>query len=174
MQYMLVIHDNEAQLKSATQADMGAMTKAYGEFTPSIVQRTNMKAGDDVQPTSSPTPKRAPAGKTPTTDGQPETPGAWLIGAARNKAVEDIRRRALAERSRIELQADIDGDAGAGLAPAPDDDEEAVVLDDQLRLIFTCCHPALAEEAQVALTLHTLAGLSTEEIARAFLVPAPT
>jgi RNA polymerase sigma-70 factor (ECF subfamily) len=106
-------------------------------------------------------------------EGTPANPRAWLIRAARNKAVDQIRRRALFEDKRAEMQADaaLEGEGG----PVGSDlDDEGAVRDDQLRLIFTCCHPALAVEAQVALTLRTLCGLETEEIARAFLVPAPT
>jgi RNA polymerase sigma-70 factor (ECF subfamily) len=104
-------------------------------------------------------------------EGTPANPRAWLIRAARNKAVDQIRRRALFDEKRAEMEADaaVDGEGGADF---PDD--EVAVRDDQLRLIFTCCHPALAVEAQVALTLRTLCGLETEEIARAFLVPAAT
>ncbi len=97
-------------------------------------------------------------------DGVPDNPRAWLIRAARNKAVDDLRRRAHAARAREEL-------AESDRPPEP---EETRDVDDRLRLMFTCCHPALAVEAQVALTLRTLAGLSTEEIARAFLVPSIT
>jgi RNA polymerase sigma-70 factor (ECF subfamily) len=93
-------------------------------------------------------------------EGQPENPRAWLIRAARNKAIDDLRHAAVAERRREEV--------AEWLA------EEPSAPDDRLRLMFTCCHPALAVEAQVALTLRTLGGLSTEEIARAFLVPVPT
>jgi RNA polymerase sigma-70 factor, ECF subfamily len=101
------------------------------------------------------------------TEGRPDNPRAWLIRTARNKAVDSLRRGALFEEKRAELE--IEAAAAAG---APDIDEEPV--DDRLRLIFTCCHPALAIEAQVALTLRTLGGLETEAIAHAFLVPAPT
>jgi RNA polymerase sigma-70 factor (ECF subfamily) len=94
-------------------------------------------------------------------EGRPHNPRAWLIRAARNKAVDDLRHSVVAERKHEELAALADADEPAG-------------ADDRLRLIFTCCHPALAVEAQVALTLRTLGGLSTEEIARAFLVPGPT
>ncbi len=94
--------------------------------------------------------------------GPPQNPVAWLISAARNKAIDQIRRRTLAEVKREEI--------AALLAER----EDAPVPLDSLRLIFTCCHPALAPENQVALTLRTVCGLSTEEIARAFLVPAPT
>jgi RNA polymerase sigma-70 factor (ECF subfamily) len=99
----------------------------------------------------------------------PRNPRAWLYGTARHKAIDRLRRRArLAEK-----QAEI-----AYLAPTATseqmDDAESAVPDERLRLIFTCCHPSLAEDAQVALTLRTLCGLSTEEIARAFLVPTST
>jgi RNA polymerase sigma-70 factor (ECF subfamily) len=100
-------------------------------------------------------------------DGRPDNPRAWLIRAARNKAVDDLRRRALAARAQEELREEAPADA---VEPTEDPRDP----DDRLRLIFTCCHPALAVEAQVALTLRTLAGLATEEIARAFLVPAVT
>jgi len=95
-------------------------------------------------------------------DELPANPVGWLVTTARNKAVDQLRRRTLAESKHEEMIA-ISG-PGEG-APQPLD---------SLRLIFTCCHPALAAEAQVALTLHTICGLSTEEIARAFLVPAST
>ena len=98
-------------------------------------------------------------------DGTPTNPGAWLVTTARNRAIDRFRRdRTLAAKLRL---IDI---------PASTEDEivESTFPDERLELIFTCCHPALAMEAQVALTLRALGGLSTEEIARAFLVPAPT
>ena len=104
-------------------------------------------------------------------EGTPDNPRAWLIRAARNKAVDRLRRGALFEEKRTALEME----AALAMASAPDATpahEEPV--DDRLRLIFTCCHPSLAIEAQVALTLRTLGGLETEEIARAFLVPAAT
>jgi RNA polymerase sigma-70 factor, ECF subfamily len=104
-------------------------------------------------------------------EGTPANPRAWLIRAARNKAVDRMRRRALFEDKRAEMEAEAAREREAG---ALDSDDEVSVQDDRLRLIFTCCHPALAVEAQVALTLRTLGGLQTEEIAHAFLVPAPT
>ena len=101
--------------------------------------------------------------------GVPDSPRAWIIQTARHKAIDRIRRR---ERFSDKLQSY----AAAGLAPTAEEpvyDTDAIP-DERLRLIFTCCHPALALEAQVALTLRTLCGLETDEIGRAFLVPAPT
>jgi RNA polymerase sigma-70 factor (ECF subfamily) len=99
--------------------------------------------------------------------GVPEFPRAWIIQAARNKAIDRMRRQAnLAQK--LEAQ-------GTPVEPTVElDYDPEEIPDDRLRLIFTCCHPALAPEAQVALTLRTLCGLETDEIARAFLVPVPT
>jgi len=100
--------------------------------------------------------------------GVPEFPRAWIIQTARHKAIDRIRRRA-----RLEATLDAYTTAGFAKAVAAESDPHAIP-DDRLRLIFTCCHPALALEAQVALTLRTLGGLETDEIARAFLVPTAT
>src|SRR5262252_5183918 len=100
--------------------------------------------------------------------GIPEFPRAWIIQAARHKAVDRIRRRVrLAEK----LES-----IGPQKEPSVDepDLDASDIPDDRLRLIFTCCHPAIAHESQIALTLRTLCGLETDEIARAFLVPSPT
>jgi RNA polymerase sigma-70 factor (ECF subfamily) len=94
--------------------------------------------------------------------GTPQNPAAWLMTTARHKAIDQIRRRTLAESREHEIRA----------VSAPE--ESAPLAADSLRLMFTCCHPALAPDAQVALTLRTIGGLSTEEIARAFLLPVPT
>jgi RNA polymerase sigma-70 factor (ECF subfamily) len=102
-------------------------------------------------------------------EGMPGNPRAWLVSAGRNKAVDLLRRRALLEAKREELARWLA--LAQQVADAP---EETMLKDDRLRLIFTCCHPALGTEAQVPLTLRTLCGLSTEQIARAFLVPVPT
>jgi len=102
-------------------------------------------------------------------EGTPVNPRAWLIRTARNKAVDQMRRRALLDEKRAEMETDAELNRDVS-----EIDDEVAVRDDQLRLIFTCCHPALAVEAQVALTLRTLCGLETEEIARAFLVPPAT
>lgn len=98
--------------------------------------------------------------------GAPLNPVAWLMRAARNKAVDQIRRNVMAEEKREAIAETI------ATSYAPEEDDPVPL--DSLRLIFTCCHPALAPEAQVALTLRTVCGLSTEEIARAFLLPVPT
>ncbi len=101
--------------------------------------------------------------------GVPELPRAWIVRTARNKAIDRLRRqRVFTEKIQTELahQADI--------AVAHPGDHLDEIPDERLRLIFTCCHPALATESQVALTLRTLCGLETEEIARAFLVPTAT
>jgi RNA polymerase sigma-70 factor (ECF subfamily) len=100
-------------------------------------------------------------------DGAPANPGGWLVQAARNKAIDRLRRRTL-WAGKLEALSELAVDA----APGPDVHD--TVRDDLLRLVFTCCHPALALDAQVALALRTLCGLTTEEIARAFLVPVAT
>src|SRR6185312_13296119 len=98
-------------------------------------------------------------------DGVPASPGAWLVTTARNRAINRIRRdRTLAAKTRLlEVRE-----------AAEDTVDETTIPDERLALIFTCCHPALATEAQVALTLRMLGGLTTPEIARTFLVPEPT
>jgi RNA polymerase sigma-70 factor (ECF subfamily) len=106
--------------------------------------------------------------------GVPENPRAWIVSTARHKAIDRLRRDIRFREKQPEITLWAEAVEGAGPDAEPDDGGEAAVPDDRLRLIFTCCHPALAIEAQVALTLRTLGGLTTEEIARAFLVPAPT
>ncbi|MGX1372226.1 RNA polymerase sigma-70 factor (ECF subfamily) [Streptomyces canus] len=97
--------------------------------------------------------------------GVPPSPAGWIITTARNRAIDRLRRESTREARHAE----------AALLHAPDaPPEEGPVRDERLRLIFTCCHPALAPQAQVALTLRLLGGLSTAQIARAFLVPEPT
>ncbi len=100
-------------------------------------------------------------------DGVPDRPGAWLTTTARNRALDKLRR-SKNEAAKLKEAAMLAGPA------EPADTGDSGVTDDRLRLIFTCCHPALSLEARVALTLRTLAGLTTAEIARAFLVPEPT
>jgi RNA polymerase sigma-70 factor (ECF subfamily) len=101
-------------------------------------------------------------------EGTPANPRAWLMTSARNRAIDRIRRdRTLAAKTRL---LDVPEATENGL----DSVDETTIPDERLELVFTCCHPALALDAQVALTLRTLGGLATEEIARAFLVPEPT
>ena len=102
--------------------------------------------------------------------GVPEFPRAWIIQTARHKAIDRIRRRT---RSRGKARI-VRRRRGSNRTIEEPDYDTSEIPDDRLRLIFTCCHPALALEAQVALTLRTLGGLETDEIARAFLVPAAT
>src|SRR5216684_3889917 len=108
-------------------------------------------------------------------EGIPRNPSAWITTAARHKAIDRLRRlRTLARKhellqSLVEQEEPVEGGGeGAG------EMEDSAFPDERLKLMFTCCHPALALEAQVALTLHTLGGLATTEIASAFLVPVPT
>ncbi len=104
-------------------------------------------------------------------DGVPERPGAWLTTVARNRALDRLRRRANETRKLQKVSAISEQMGTAAPVDAAEADE---IPDERLRLIFTCCHPALALEGRAALTLRTLAGLSTAEIARAFLVPEAT
>jgi RNA polymerase sigma-70 factor (ECF subfamily) len=97
-------------------------------------------------------------------DGVPANPGAWIVATARNRAIDRIRREQTLRRKTELLER----------AEQLPDDEEAPIPDERLELIFACCHPALATDAQVALTLSLVGGLTTPEIARAFLVPEPT
>jgi len=103
-------------------------------------------------------------------DGVPANPRAWLVSAGRFRAIDHIRRRARFDARHAEIAAELESHVPISVHGGDDDE----IPDDRLRLIFACCHPALAIEAQVALTLRTAGGLTTEEIARAFLVPAPT
>jgi RNA polymerase sigma-70 factor, ECF subfamily len=111
-------------------------------------------------------------------DGVPQRPGAWLTTAARNRAIDVLRRKAVGAAKLREVAAmSYDPDQDSAYGSLGEDDHGAAdsgVTDDRLRLIFTCCHPALSLEARVALTLRTLAGLTTAEIARAFLSSEPT
>ncbi len=103
-------------------------------------------------------------------EGTPTNPRAWLITTARHKAIDRIRRDRRLEAKSVEIFRS----ARSVTEPDADFEEGDMVRDDRLRLIFTCCHPALPIEAQVALTLRTVCGVSTEEISRAFLVPVAT
>jgi RNA polymerase sigma-70 factor (ECF subfamily) len=102
-------------------------------------------------------------------DGAPANPRAWLVSAGRFKAIDRLRRRARFDASLAEIAAQLEAETSDAAAWDPEG-----VEDDRLRLIFTCCHPALSPDAQVALTLREVCGLTTEEIARAFLTGPPT
>ena len=101
--------------------------------------------------------------------GVPDNPGAWLMQAAKHRAIDEIRHNKQAKRKHEELGREAEARQGM---PAEIDDEE--INDDVLRLIFTACHPVLSQESRVTMTLRLIGGLSTEEIARAFLAPEPT
>ena len=102
-------------------------------------------------------------------DGMPRNPRAWLVSTGRFKAIDRVRRRVSFDAAVSRF-----GEADATVvSPLPDEDDDSVP-DDRLRLLFTCCHPALSPDAQIALTLREVCGLTTEEVARAFLTPPPT
>jgi RNA polymerase sigma factor (sigma-70 family) len=105
--------------------------------------------------------------------GIPDKPGAWLMAAAKNRAIDRFRRAKLIERKHTELGHELETE-GEGVTPDLDAALDDDIGDDLLRLIFTACHPVLATESRVALTLRLLGGLTTEEIARAFLASEPT
>jgi RNA polymerase sigma-70 factor (ECF subfamily) len=102
-------------------------------------------------------------------DGVPANPRAWLVSAGRFRAIDSIRRRATFDATRAKLAAEVETSTAADITW-----EDDSIEDDRLRLVFTCCHPALHADARVALTLREVCGLTTEEIARAFLIRAPT
>jgi RNA polymerase sigma-70 factor, ECF subfamily len=146
-------------------ADAAAIERTYRESSGIAVATLTRLFGDidlaeeAVQEAFTVAAERWPAA------GAPANPGGWIVTTARNKALDRLRRES--SRDRRETQA-------ALLAVTNEPPEVGPVRDDQLRLIFTCCHPALAAEAQLALTLRLIAGLQTPEIARAFLVPEAT
>jgi len=107
-------------------------------------------------------------------EGEPSNPRAWLVSTARHKAIDRLRRdrRFAGKRDEIAKAAPASAPHASEIASEADSPDD-MFPDDQLRLIFTCCHPSLAEDAQVALTLHTICGITTEEISRAFLTPVP-
>ncbi len=152
------------------RADAAAIERAYRESSGRAVATLVRLFGDidlaeeAVQEAFAVATARWPA------DGVPPNPGGWIVTTARNKALDRLRRES-SRYSRETQAALMNIDAGqSGHGPS----EVGPVRDDRLRLIFTCCHPALAAEAQLALTLRLIAGLQTPEIARAFLVPEAT
>src|SRR5206468_3085691 len=102
-------------------------------------------------------------------EGMPANPRAWLVSTGRFKAIDAMRRRARFDASQAELAERLEAEAGRSTPGEAED-----IADDRLRLIFTCCHPALPPDTQIALTLREVCGLTTEEIARAFLTGPPT
>jgi RNA polymerase sigma factor (sigma-70 family) len=104
--------------------------------------------------------------------GTPDKPGAWLMAHAKKRAIDGFRRSKMLERKHAEIGAGLEQDQA--MVPDPEAALDDDVGDDLLRLIFTACHPVLSVEAQAALTLRLIGGLTTDEIARAFLVPEPT
>src|SRR5579863_7504049 len=107
-------------------------------------------------------------------EGIPANPRAWLVNVGRHKAIDRLRRHMRFLAKRDEIEAELLSDDRIGRWFPEDENEDGTVQDDVLRLIFTCCHPALPQEAQVALTLRTICGLTTTEIAKAFLVTEKT
>jgi RNA polymerase sigma-70 factor (ECF subfamily) len=107
-------------------------------------------------------------------EGIPANPRSWLVSAGRFRAIDHLRRRAAFDGRSAEIAWELASSDGAPHGGPLESISDSDIPDDRLRLIFTCCHPALATEAQVALTLRTVGGLTTEEIAHGFLVPAPT
>ena len=105
--------------------------------------------------------------------GVPDQPGAWLMATAKHRAIDRLRRSKLLQRKHEELARELEAER-EGADDAHLDALDDPIGDDLLRLVFTACHPVLSTPAQVALTLRLLGGLSTDEIARAFLVPEPT
>ena len=103
-------------------------------------------------------------------EGVPANPRTWLVSAGRFKAIDQMRRRAAFDERVPEIERQLSELS----SEEPMITDSCGIVDDRLRLVFTCCHPALSPDAQIALTLHTIGGLTTEEIAHAFLVPAPT
>jgi RNA polymerase sigma-70 factor (ECF subfamily) len=107
-------------------------------------------------------------------DGVPQRPGAWLTTVAGNRAIDRLRHQRMRDARLRQAAAGLDQKSEDEDVRATDESDESGIADDRLRLIFTCCHPALALEGRVALTLRALGGLTTTEIANAFLVPEPT
>jgi RNA polymerase sigma-70 factor (ECF subfamily) len=154
------------QLSSDTQdAIADAFRDEWGRIVATLIKRTGDwdLAEECAQEAFAEALRRWPL------DGVPRRPGAWLTTVARNRAIDRLRR----ESRKSALLAEVAVEPAA-IDPMDETDPESEIEDDRLRLIFTCCHPALPLEGRVALTLRTLAGLSTAEIARAFLVSEPT
>lgn len=152
----------------ATLAIAEAFTEEWGRIVAVLIRRTRDwdLAEDCAQQAFAEAARRWPG------EGVPRQPGAWLMTVARNRAIDRLRHERMREARLREAAALIDDRSADEDAEEPGD--ESGIEDDRLRLIFTCCHPAIALEGRVALTLRALGGLTTTEIANAFLVPEPT
>jgi RNA polymerase sigma-70 factor (ECF subfamily) len=152
-----------------------AISRAFREEGPAILATLIRQVGDFTLAEDALQDAFAAAIATWPRDGVPERPGAWITTTARRKAIDRLRReRGLADRiARLAVLAARES-AATDEDDEPDDDRGGAIADDRLRLLFTCCHPALALEARVALTVKLLGGLTTAEVARAFLVSEPT
>lgn len=157
--------------QDASSAVAEAFAEEWGRIVATLIARTGDwdLAEDCAQQAFAEAVRRWPR------DGVPRQPGAWLTTVARNRAVDRLRHERMKEQR---LRAATDLTIAADQADEPEltvhEDDESGIADDRLRLMFTCCHPALPLEGRVALTLRTLAGLTTAEIARAFFVPEAT
>jgi RNA polymerase sigma-70 factor (ECF subfamily) len=156
--------------RSGADDPAATVERAFREERPAVLATLIRHVGDFQLAEDAVQDAFAAAVATWPRDGVPSNPGAWITVAARRRAIDRLRRdRSLADRTeRLAELARLD----AGEHPGPE--EDSAVGDDRLRLIFTCCHPALALPSRTALTLKALGGLSTPEIARAFLVSEPT
>jgi RNA polymerase sigma-70 factor, ECF subfamily len=150
----------------AQEAVAAAFSDEWGRIVATLIRRT----GDWDLSEECAQEAFAEALRRWSSDGVADRPGAWLTTVAKNRAIDRLRR----ERRGAQLLEQAGALAGEAQAMHDEDTDDSGIEDDRLRLIFTCCHPALALEARVALTLRTLAGLTTAEIARAFLVPEAT
>ena len=154
--------------EQATLAIEEAFTEEWGRIVAALIRRARDwdLAEDCAQQAFAEAARRWPG------EGVPRQPGAWLMTVARNRAIDRLRHERMRDARLREAAAMIDGRSADQGEDEPADDRG--IEDDRLRLIFTCCHPAIPLEGRVALTLRALAGLTTTEIANAFLVPEPT
>ncbi len=155
--------------RDATVAIEEAFTAEWGRIVAGLIRRTGNwdLAEDCAQHAFTEAARRWPR------EGVPRQPGAWLTTVARNRAIDRLRHDRMRD-ARLRQVAAVSADTPEEDAYEPGDGDESGIEDNRLRLMFTCCHPALPLESRVALTLRALAGLTTAEIATAFLVPEPT
>jgi RNA polymerase sigma-70 factor (ECF subfamily) len=161
--------DREGDLEAAPKLDQAEVGRIFREESGRSVAALTGVFGDiELAEDAVQEAFAAALGKWPV-DGLPPNPGGWITTTARNRALDRLRRQARGRELLGEVAVLLAGQDGAGIA-----EEVGPVEDDRLRLIFTCCHPALSTQAQVALTLRLLGGLSTRQVASAFLVTEPT